>query len=345
MSTLIIALICFAVAFVSGGLLSKAYFLSRTGPQEDVFGNDAPAPVEHQNQSQNETHAESSGDISREKLNSLLQAQRIRYRKRMVALNNVIKRHEETRDQIREKLQVIEQKHEAGKQKLAEASDKLLEAEQQNEILCAARMAEAQEGPEKTQPDTASDSNELAILRIERDELAARIKRLEHEATLRPEPIDIDQTARLRAATGELREKLTTQDRRVHDLECALQECRRNEKLLNEKLETWKQRVSPLTRKLRQQKDLITRMTHESEPVKPQRVTDNLKAIHGIGPALERRLHEHGICQYRQLAALTPEALAEIARKLSIAPSLIERDTWILQAQALHEQEKLAKTG
>ena len=95
MSTLIITLVCFAVAFVSGGLLSKAYFLTRSSHQDG------------QDESPKKSTADNPGEISREELDSLLQAQRVRYRKRIVALNNVIKRHEETRGQIREKLQVI----------------------------------------------------------------------------------------------------------------------------------------------------------------------------------------------------------------------------------------------
>ncbi len=80
MLTAVIASVSFAVAFVCGCLLCKAYFLTSGG-----------ADLVHRN-----------------KVHSLLQAQRVRYRKRLLAKNNVIRLHKETCDQIRETLTNIE---------------------------------------------------------------------------------------------------------------------------------------------------------------------------------------------------------------------------------------------
>ena len=39
---------------------------------------------------------------------------------------------------------------------------------------------------------------------------------------------------------------------------------------------------------------------------------DDFKLIKGIGPAIERRLHEVGIMTFAQLAALSPDGLATL---------------------------------
>ena len=39
---------------------------------------------------------------------------------------------------------------------------------------------------------------------------------------------------------------------------------------------------------------------------------DDFKLINGIGPAIERRLHEVGVTTFAQLAALSPDGLATL---------------------------------
>jgi predicted flap endonuclease-1-like 5' DNA nuclease len=51
-------------------------------------------------------------------------------------------------------------------------------------------------------------------------------------------------------------------------------------------------------------------------PLKDRKGNDNLQAIHGIGPAFEKRLHEAGITTFEQLAGLTPRRMEEILGKL-----------------------------
>lgn len=59
---------------------------------------------------------------------------------------------------------------------------------------------------------------------------------------------------------------------------------------------------------------------------------DDLKLIKGIGPVLERRLHELGVRSLADLAALTPERVKEIDAAIDF-PGRIERERWIEQAK------------
>jgi predicted flap endonuclease-1-like 5' DNA nuclease len=324
MSTIVIALICFAVAFVSGGLLSKAYFVT----------HGAAEPVGHN------------------KLHTLLQAQRARYRKRMIALNNVIRRHEETRDQIHDKLAKIKLTHIERGELLQEMKTKLEQAQNQNQGL-QQQLADCNQRITTFDTDesaAAAIEKEFGVLRIERDELVAQLKRIESSqvknSVTNNTNEDLDKIARMRADMGELRETLATRDRRVHDLELKLQDSTDQARQLQTKLESWKQRVMPLTRKLKQQKELLQRLCRDK--VAEQQIEapgDDLKAIHGIGPALERRLQQHGIRHYRQLADMNREELASIAQKLAIAPNRAERDDWIQQARDLLHQCELRQTA
>jgi predicted flap endonuclease-1-like 5' DNA nuclease len=320
MSTIVIALICFAVAFVSGGLLSKAYFVTRNAPES----------------------------IGRNKLHTLLQAQRVRYRKRMIALNNVIRRHEETRVQIHDKLAKINLTHTERGELLQEMNTKLEQEQKQTQAL-EQELADCNQRINTFDTDkstSAAMEKEFGVLRIERDELVAQLKRIESGQTKNSVTSstneDPDKIARMRADMGELRETLATRDRRIHDLELQLQDSTDQARQLQTKLDSWKQRIMPLTRKIKQQKELLQRLCRNK--VAEQQIEapgDDLKVIHGIGPALERRLQQHGIRHYRQLADMNKEELASIAQKLAIAPNRAERDDWIQQARDLLQQSEL----
>jgi len=70
---------------------------------------------------------------------------------------------------------------------------------------------------------------------------------------------------------------------------------------------------------------------HPSQP-------DDLKAIIGIGPALERKLLAQGIISYRQLAALSEAEIDKLETSIKAA-GRIRRDDWIGQAKAHHLQK------
>ena len=194
MLTVVIVLACSAVAFVCGGMLGKAYSATRNTVEP----------------------------VGREKLHALLQAQRDRYRKRMTALNNVIRRHEETRDQIRETLAGIETGY-AERGQALETTRAQLEAEQQQNGKLRVQLERLEAG----QQNAAAIEKEFGMLRIERDELAARLARLEADIErTRQETVqqEENQTTKMRAIMGDLRESLATRDRRIHDLELQLRD-------------------------------------------------------------------------------------------------------------------------
>ena len=70
----------------------------------------------------------------------------------------------------------------------------------------------------------------------------------------------------------------------------------------------------------------------------PESATDDLKQIRGIGPVLERALHEHGIMTFKQLAGLDEAGVREIERRLSEFSGRMRRDDWMSQAAALQRE-------
>lgn len=59
---------------------------------------------------------------------------------------------------------------------------------------------------------------------------------------------------------------------------------------------------------------------------------DDLKELSGVGPALEKKLHEAGVTTFAQIAAWTEADVADMDEKLSFK-GRIEREGWIAQAQ------------
>jgi predicted flap endonuclease-1-like 5' DNA nuclease len=70
---------------------------------------------------------------------------------------------------------------------------------------------------------------------------------------------------------------------------------------------------------------------------------DDLKAIKGIGPAIEKTLNELGIFRYAQVADMSRYDIERIGNRLKGFKGRIEREDWMGQARAL-AQEKIAAT-
>lgn len=66
---------------------------------------------------------------------------------------------------------------------------------------------------------------------------------------------------------------------------------------------------------------------------------DDLKKLSGVGPALEKKLHEAGITTFAQIAAWTEADVAEMDEKLSFK-GRIEREGWIEQAKELAAEKE-----
>jgi NADH-quinone oxidoreductase subunit E len=71
----------------------------------------------------------------------------------------------------------------------------------------------------------------------------------------------------------------------------------------------------------------------------PEGPPDDLKKISGIGPGIEKTLHELGVFHFRQIAAFTPENVAWVNRRLHFK-GRIERENWIDQARTLAAGEQ-----
>lgn len=61
---------------------------------------------------------------------------------------------------------------------------------------------------------------------------------------------------------------------------------------------------------------------------------DDLKQLSGVGPALEKKLHDAGVTTFAQIAAWSATDIAEMDEKLSFK-GRIERDGWVEQAKRL----------
>lgn len=68
---------------------------------------------------------------------------------------------------------------------------------------------------------------------------------------------------------------------------------------------------------------------------------DNLKAIKGVGPAIEKTLNEMGIFSYRQIADMSEYDIDRIAKRLKGFRSRIYREDWIGQARDLRDQDSV----
>ena len=71
---------------------------------------------------------------------------------------------------------------------------------------------------------------------------------------------------------------------------------------------------------------------------RPMNGSDNLQRIKGIGPAIEKTLHELGIFSFQQIAELTEYDIDRVANRLRGFRSRIYREDWIGQARELQYQ-------
>ena len=72
----------------------------------------------------------------------------------------------------------------------------------------------------------------------------------------------------------------------------------------------------------------------KAAPKKADAAGDDLKQLSGVGPALEKKLHEAGVTTFAQVAAWTADDVAAMDEKLSFK-GRIEREGWIEQAKEL----------
>ncbi len=75
----------------------------------------------------------------------------------------------------------------------------------------------------------------------------------------------------------------------------------------------------------------------EKKPSKKER--DKLTDIKGVGPALEKILHECGIYYYQQVANLDKSGIDELQLRIPQFPGRIQRDKWVAQANVLQKKK------
>jgi predicted flap endonuclease-1-like 5' DNA nuclease len=151
-----------------------------------------------------------------------------------------------------------------------------------------------------------------------------------------------------------LRENLETRDERIAVLDIEIRENHIKALELQNNLNAWKVRISPLTKKLHEQRELIDRIQASAEPHEINELDDtvalnqankidspvedrpdDLKKIRGIGPVLERRLNTTGVSRFEQIAEMSTQDLMDLAARISISPAVAQRDNWIQQARSL----------
>ena len=66
----------------------------------------------------------------------------------------------------------------------------------------------------------------------------------------------------------------------------------------------------------------------------PRGAPDDLAKLTGVGPQIVKKLNEHGVFHYWQLAAMTPEEVTQLDADLKFN-GRISRDNWVDQAKAL----------
>jgi predicted flap endonuclease-1-like 5' DNA nuclease len=67
------------------------------------------------------------------------------------------------------------------------------------------------------------------------------------------------------------------------------------------------------------------------------RGNDDLQQIKGVGPAIERTLHDLGIFSFDQIARISESDINRVAQRLKGFRSRIYREDWIGQARTLHD--------
>lgn len=88
-------------------------------------------------------------------------------------------------------------------------------------------------------------------------------------------------------------------------------------------------------------KDQHSANNHPSSGLQPPRGTDDLQLIKGVGPAIERTLHDLGIFSFDQIARISESDINRVAERLKGFRSRIYREDWIGQARTLHDLRQI----
>jgi predicted flap endonuclease-1-like 5' DNA nuclease len=211
-------------------------------------------------------------------------------------------------------------------------------------------------------PEIDLSTTEVQLLRegvAERDHVIADLKKqlATQLSPLEDTPANASaQESRLRQNITAMREGLTTREKQLQKLQTRLAE--RQEKSL-QRFRLWRARFSKAANQIRQQKLIISELREElklREQRQPEPVTssqpapavstlqasavtamncDELRALRGVGPAMQFKLNEQGIYRLQQIASLSMAELLQLGDTLSINRVRMEKTDWISQARTL----------
>ncbi len=148
-----------------------------------------------------------------------------------------------------------------------------------------------------------------------------------------PDAFADEQARMIRALSAEnagLRTRLVTQQASVDQLGELAEDRRR---LLHD--------VAAARKETARYRDLVVDIENNALPplLDGPHAPDDLKLIVGVGPVLERMLHQLGVTTYRQIARWSERDIDEFDARLAEFPGRIRRDGWVAQARALHQSK------
>jgi predicted flap endonuclease-1-like 5' DNA nuclease len=104
------------------------------------------------------------------------------------------------------------------------------------------------------------------------------------------------------------------------------------------RLRELEQSLGDSNERLKQKDDEIARLRMELA-IAPGEDRDDLKQIHGIGPAVEKRLNEYGVRWFKQIALWSREDIVAFERNQPQFLNRAERDEWIASAKEEHRKK------
>lgn len=179
-----------------------------------------------------------------------------------------------------------------------------------------------------------------AARRAERETASRRIAELER---LQARPgADAPRLATLEAALQRLTDRLERLARRAEAAEQEITALRGDLDAHRGRVDGDLPELAPLERRVAMQAEAladkearIARLGEAGDAPPQPEGPDDLTRIWGIGPGIERTLHQLGIVSFRQIAELSEPELSSVREALGVFRGRIERDAWSAQARRI----------
>jgi predicted flap endonuclease-1-like 5' DNA nuclease len=185
---------------------------------------------------------------------------------------------------------------------------------------------------------TGSPGRLTASLDTEPDERAMLEERLQRT---------LDRVAQLEVSLRGLETARDAAEARVTNLENTLRAADAEHDEIESRLQDVEARLLAEQEAHRRAQIRVMELTRQPKPERvPRERRDDLKEIVGVGPALERLLHRHGVHTFRQVALWTRQDIRRVDASLHEFHGRIRRDHWVQQARTLHRRrhgESLAR--